>query len=317
MTGRVARVALVLTLFAGVPAAGFAQDRPAAACDDVLLDQAQCYRVAVAAEALLPVVALAAAGGSPVPGTASTLGMRLTSMPRWSLNGRLTGARADAPAVGDRTSDGATTVAPLAIALDASVGVLPGWNPLPTVGGIASLDAVATVGFVPVTAGGGLGGDGGWTWGAGVRLGILRESFTLPGVSLSGMYRQLRDVDLGDADLEVADAHIAGDYGVLSLRAAASKSVLLFHLTGGVGYDVLAGDVEMAWALPPTRAQRTGSDRRMDRLSAFGELSYTLMVVHFVVGGGWQEGPPATGDAALDGHVGDAVYATASLRMSI
>ena len=303
----------VLALIVAAPLA--AQDDPRAACADVPIDTGYCGVVALGAEALLPAMVLAAEGGSPIPGTASTLGMRLTSMPRWTLGGRLTVARATGPALVDREGE-MTRVMPLAIAADASVGLLPGWNPLPTVGGVGSVDVLLSGAVVPLLGSDRYGGSGGWGFGAGVRIGLLRESFTLPGVSVSGMYRQLRDIKLGDDELGDTDSYVRSDLSVLSLRAAASKAILLLTLTGGVGYDRMSGDVEFGYDNLLGETHVTAEDARMDRVTIFGEASYTLMVLNFVIGGGWQEGPDDLGDD--DGYKPEgAAFGSAALRLSI
>jgi hypothetical protein len=128
---------VLLALVAATPVPARAQsDGPAIACEGTILDVTTCRTVAQAAEAIVPLLVVTSAGGNPVPGTASTLGMRLTSAPRWTLGSRTTLGRGSAP---DVAGGGASsmTVMPVALGLDGSVGILPGWNPLPTVGGVA------------------------------------------------------------------------------------------------------------------------------------------------------------------------------------
>lgn len=296
-----------------------AQDETAAACASVLLDPAFCRTVALGAEALVPALVIAAEGGNPVPGTASTLGMRLTSMPRWSVAGRLTLAWALAPDLVERGGTDTRRVMPAVFAVDGTVGLIEGWNPLPTVGGVASLDLLWGVALVPLLRTDELGGTGGWSWGAGARVGLLRESFTLPGVSVSGMFRQVREMRLGDDELETTDAYIDGDVNVVSLRAAASKAVLLLNLSGGIGWDRISGDLELGYDSGAGATRVNATDVQMDRVTIFGEVSYTLMVLNFVLGAGWQQGP-ALDDGALtaDGYdAPGAAYASAVLRLSI
>ena len=317
---RLARASLLM-LAGFVPAATpvAAQDGPAAACADVALDPAFCRTVALGAEALVPAFVAAAEGGNPLPGTASTLGMRLTSMPRWSVAGRLTLGWASAPDLANRGGANTQQVIPAAFGVDGTVGVLPGWNPLPTVGGLASVDLLYGASIVPLLAADELGGLGGWSWGAGARLGLLRESFTLPGVSISGMFRQLRDMQIGDDDLENTDAYINGNVNVLSLRAAASKSILLLNLAGGVGWDRIAGDLDFGYDSGAGATHLTAEGAVMERLTVFGEVSYTLMVLNFVLGAGWQEGPELDDDAlgSDDYDAPGTAYGSAALRISI
>ena len=291
-------------------------DGAVGACTTAVADPAFCRTVAQGVEALVPAIVLAAAGGNPVPGSASTLGMRLTSMPRWTLGGRTTLAWGSAPDLVERGGTNTLNLLPLAFALDGSVGVLPGWNPLPTVGGMGSLDLLVGGSVIPLIASDGYSGIGGWSWAAGARVGLLRESFTLPGISVSGMYRQVHGLSLGDEELDRTDSYIDTDLGVLSARAAATKAILLLNLTGGVGYDIVYGDIEFGYASGP---RLTAEDARMERVTFFGGVSYTLMVLHFVLEGGWQEAPPLIeGIVEGDDYSPDSTfYATGSLRISI
>ena len=303
----------------GAPGVARAQEGPAAACASVTFDPAFCRTVALGVEALVPAFVVAAEGGNPVPGTASTLGMRLTSMPRWSVAGRITLAWASAPDLVVRGGSNTLQVTPAVVAINGTVGVLEGWSPLPTVGGVVSLDVLYGASVVPLLEMDGVGGSGGWSWAGGARLGLLRESFTLPGVSVSGMFRQVRSMRVGDDDLEDTDAYFEGDVNVVSLRAAASKSILLLNVTGGVGWDRISGDIDMAYDSGAGATQVTASGAVMERVMVFGEVSYTLMVLNFVLGGGWQEGPdPDDGALAPDDYdAPGAGFASAALRISI
>ena len=306
-------VALASLALASAPLA--AQDEIADVCDGAS-DATYCRRVALGAETLLPVMVLAAQGGNPVPGTASTLGMRLTSMPRWSMAGRLTLAQGTGPDLVERGPEHTVQVTPAAFAVDASVGVLAGWSPLPTVGGVGSLDLLLSGTVVPLLDSNEYGGSGGWSWAAGARVGVLRESFTLPGVSVSGMYRQLRDIRLGDDELGTSDSYLRTDLSVLSARAAASKAILLFTVTGGVGWDRMTGDVELGYGTLTGPVRLTAEDASMDRLTAFGELSFTLMVMNFVIGAGAQSAADVD-ESITDFDSSAAWFASAAMRLSI
>src|SRR5690606_2935207 len=83
------------------------------------------------------------------------------------------------------------------LALDGAAGVFRGFSPLPTVGGVGSLDVLAGIGLVFPPTGAGFRGGSKGTWALGARLGILRESFTFPGVSVTGMYRRFGRVQIG------------------------------------------------------------------------------------------------------------------------
>lgn len=308
-----------LALAVGCARPAVAQSDLGATCDEAVSSRSFCLLVAQAAETALPRLGVAAAAGSPVQGTASTLGMRLTSAPRWTAGVRLTTAPLGLPAVAQNGPSDAVGGAVMAVSADFGVGLLQGRSPLPTVGGVGSLDLLASVGLLPL-----LGGDGylestPWTWSAGVRVGLLRESFTLPGAAVSLSFRRLENLTLGDEELSRVESYVSGAVNLWSARAALTKTFVLLRLTGGVGYDRSSGELDLGFR--DTLGEHTvdSDDWTMERITGFGSVSYTLMVLHFTIEGGWQEGPPAVQDlpADADPGTGAAWYGSLSVRLSI
>jgi hypothetical protein len=186
------------------------------------------------------------------------------------------------------------------------------------VGGVASLDLLFSGTVGPLLSSDEYGGSGGWGFAAGARVGLLRESFTLPGLSVSGMYRVLRDVKLGDDELGTTDSYIRSDLGIISARVAASKAIFLVNLTAGAGWDRMQGDVELGYQSLVGPVRLTAEDARIDRVTFFGEVSYTLMVLNFVLSAGWQQGPDDIDDGIGTGYEAEgAPYASAVLRLSV
>ena len=105
----------------------------------------QCDALTDVAATLPARFAVAAVGGNPVAGTASTLGMRMPGSPRWSIALRSTVARASLPPVPD---GGADTPTLWSVNADAAVGLFNGVNLLPTIGGFGSIDVLASIGVV-------------------------------------------------------------------------------------------------------------------------------------------------------------------------
>ncbi|CAN5759682.1 hypothetical protein BH23GEM10_BH23GEM10_08980 [soil metagenome] len=262
-----------------------------------------CGNVADAITILQPRIGMAATGGNPVFGTASTLGMRIGSMPRISLGLRVSAAEADLPPVERQSSDDDVSFPIGSVSMDVSAGVFPGLNLLPTVGGFASLDLLASAGFMPLPSGEGFDDSAPFTWAAGARVGLLRESFTAPGVSVSAMYRRLGDATYGSPTLTDRDAHFTlDDQSVTSIRGTAGKRVLGFGLTAGAAWDRYSSDVAGsvrdsdpvagAFELPFAQDGLTQT-----RTSYFGNVSFTLLILNMAVELGWQEG----GEAVEDG----------------
>lgn len=262
-----------------------------------------CGNVADAITILQPRLGMAATGGNPVSGTASTLGMRIGSMPRMSLGLRVSAAEADLPPVERQSSNDEVSFPVGSVSLDLSAGVFSGLNLLPTVGGFASLDLLASAGFMPLPAGEGFDDSAPFSWAVGARVGLLRESFTAPGISVSAMYRRLGDATYGSPTLTDRDAYFTlEDQHVTSLRGTVGKRVLGFGLTGGAAWDRYSSDVAGsvrdsdpvagAFELPFAEDELTQT-----RMSYFGNVSFTLLILNMAVELGWQEG----GDAVEDG----------------
>lgn len=249
-------------------------------------------QVAVAAQAP---IGLAASGGNPVPGTASTLGMRLGKLPRFSVAGRVTTAHARVPDVLEIGRRGDIDFFVPSLNVDAALGLTQGFSPLPTVGGVGSLDLLGSMGFVFLPSGSGWDGGSVFSFGIGSRLGILRESFVLPGVSASLMYRRTGSTTLGDRSLDSDDAFL--DLGVSnwSLRGAVGKRILGIGLTAGAGYDWYSSDIDLGFVNPSTTGPSTlrveYDDFDQSRASFFANISYTFLILHLVGELGWQSGP--------------------------
>jgi hypothetical protein len=248
-----------------------------------------CAAMADAALITQARVGVSLAGGNPTSGTASTLGMRLGSMPRISLGGRVTTARVGTPDFDFTT---------VSFSLDAAIGVYQGMSLLPTVGGFGSIDVLGSVGVMPLPRGGDYDGAPA-SWALGARVGILRESFTAPGVSVSAMYRSIGGFSRGDPDVPAMNdryLRLSGQ-NVTSLRLVAGKRLFGMGLTGGAGHDRLRADVEARGSVPigglPDARQRFEigqSGLRQNRNSLFVNASLTMLILNVSAEAGWQQG---------------------------
>lgn len=275
--------------------------RPAAAQEQELAQQcdvpgapeearAFCRAVVQGVEIAQPRLGLAFAGGNPVPGTASTLGIRLGTLPRVSLGGRITGVWVELPPILDQDdADEIEFVAP-SLDVDASIGVFSGVSIAPTLGGVGSVDLLASVGLIPLPGDEGFVDDAPLSWAVGARLGLLRESFTAPGISVSAMYRRMEDVAFGDPDLVEDDAFFETDLTMWSLRGAVSKRLFVFGLAAGAGYDHFSSDVAIAARTGTTTVSVAAEDFENSNVSAFVNASWTLLILNVVGEVGWQAG---------------------------
>jgi hypothetical protein len=277
-----------------------------------------CFRVAEAVEVLQPRVGISFSGGNPVPGTASTLGMRLGTMPRISIGARFSAAAVEIGGIERLTDAGEQSFAIPSFNVDGSVGLFSGVSLGPTIGGFGSIDLLASFGHVPLPEGEGFAGSVN-SWAAGARVGFLRESFTAPGLSLSGMYRSVGGVEYGDPELEGEQSHFEiEDLGIWSARAAVSKRLLGFGLTGGVGYDWYSGGASLRIADGSGNAFELSDDAiESSRMTLFGNASLTLLILHLVGEIGWQNGGDANAAPQLDRIEKAGFYGGLSLRLSL
>lgn len=237
-------------------------------------------------------VGLAMTQGSPVPGSASTLGRRMASSPRLAFSVRPGIARAPFADPGTGAGSPAErTFWSRGVQGGVTVGLLDGWSLLPTVGGFLSLDLLGSVGLVGLPSGGGFSGSIGEI-GYGARVGIFRESFTLPGVSASLARRHASEVEWGAASGD--GAHATFRPVVTSLRATAAKDLLALGVLGGWGWDRYGGasslDVRRTLVGVQQTCAASSDDFHTDRQLVFGGLSYALLVLQLSAEGGWAKG---------------------------
>jgi hypothetical protein len=295
-------------------------------CDYGLPQQAldACEVVAQAVDAVQPQIGILMAGGNPTLGTASTGGVRLGLIPRVSLTGRVNVVSLRLPDIRSLDSgDGnQLRVTAPAVGANLSVGLTQGFSVAPMIGGFGAIDLLGSVSVLPLALVGDEFGDNAFSWGAGARVGLIRESFVMPGVSVSVMYRNLGDAGFGkvcegtegpspsaptDPDRSACTGEGEGEgevgeigeaeFGLsnISTRAAISKRLLGLGLTAGVGYDKFDTDADFAFStegVPGTReiyrVRDVGVDN--DRWSAFLNASFTVLVASLVAEAGWMEG---------------------------
>jgi hypothetical protein len=241
---------------------------------------------------LQPHVGIGLAGGNPIPGASSTLGMRIGRVPRITLSARVSGVDAKV-----RDKNLVTS-----INLDAGVGIFSGLALFPTIGGFGSIDAVASAGKLYLPAE--LSSKDPASWALGLRLGLLRESFTAPGISITGMYRRIGDVQFSGSVATAppggSESYALTDNSVLSVRGVIGKRLFVVGASAGVGYDSYKGDVVIEHSvagMPLATFSENG--HQSDRTTVFANLSWTLLVLNFVAEGGWQEGGDRFNEAIL------------------
>lgn len=278
---------LALAAFLAGAAPASAQEALASACTDAGGDPLRCVEAAVAARAVQGHVALLSGLGSEVPGSAGTLGRRLGTTPRVAVSARAAFAHVDVPDLGDR-GDGAareaTFVVP-AVHGSLSVGLFEGFSPLPTVGGVLAVDLLGSGGAVFLPSGEGFDGTTS-AFSFGARLGLLRESFTLPGVAVSVTRRMAGQVSLGQVDAGDR-ASVTLDPSLTSVRATVGKDLLSVGVLAGVGWDFHGGEAQVELGSGPTAAVE---DFDADRMLLFGGAALDFLVLQLSGEVGWAQG---------------------------
>ena len=263
-----------------------------------------CGQVVNALTNVQPTIGIGFTGGNHVLGTASTLGRRLGLFPRISVTARANAALADVPNLldgFDATLDENGDLPPMETSMvplgslqgDVALGLFNGF-PL----GIGAIDVLGSVSLIPAIEETGL-AEHIINWGAGARVGILKQGLVMPGLSVSGMYRKMGEVSFGS----VADGdpgEFATDLSTLSLRAAISKGILAFDFAAGAGYDIYTSDVAFDFELecPATECGTPTTVRPSEPITGelqtaawnvFGNAGLSLLVLNLVGEVGYQK----------------------------
>ena len=250
-----------------------------------------CRELALAAMAVQQGVGLAGGLGSDIPGTPSTVGRRLGRVPRISFSLSALGVRTGMPRVAGQSAEELReqqSFSLLGLRAGAAAGVLDGFRLMPNLGGVLSLDLVASYSYVGLPPDAGFQGSS-HGFGAGARIGLVRESFVLPGVSLSATRRWHGDVRVGS--IENGDpAEVATELTVSSLRATAGKNWFVVGVLAGAGWDRYEGDARIA--LDPGSSSPASADRRVrsDRMLYFGAAWFSFLISQLSVEVGIAEG---------------------------
>jgi hypothetical protein len=337
---------LAMVAMGSMVTSAHAQDSElAATCDlpevELLGARERCIAVAQGVESAQPQLGILIASGNPVIGTASTGGMRLGLIPRVSASVKLNAVFFEIPDIlaeeagaGIQALNDAVGIPAPALSGDVSIGLFSGLSIAPTIGGIGSVALLGSATWLPFSAFDveGFGEDSqDLAYGVGARIGLLNESFTVPGVSLSIMYRNLDEVAFGNVceagiapvlftdprtgqDREIQVCPGGGDAGEFSFdltdwsgRLAVSKRFLGLGATAGVGYDQFESEIGFGFRSPESVRLADNTtvtpvfrvedlSLESDRWSVFGDLSYTFLLATVALEGGWMQGGEALPD---------------------
>ncbi|GEM_PF-1225504 len=255
-----------------------------------------CAEAALAGASLLEGIGLLAASGGALPVSPSTVGHRIDGVPRVVVDAGVNVARVrhvDLAAPPGSLAE--THSALLAGRLTATVGIFEGFRPVATVGGVGAVDGVATLRVVRLPDGPGEHSRSSFVWGAGARIGLVRESFSLPGITLTAMHHRVGTIRSGE--MPDGGPQILLNPRITSARLEVGKDLLALGFTGGAGVDRVGGRARIrAEAGRPTpggtpetgEASRDGLTRT--RPSFFAGLNYTWLVTQVAGEVTWSPG---------------------------
>lgn len=294
---------VVVALATASPGAGQDRDRLRDRCTGGGAPAGHCLDAALAVEAVTGGVGLALSGGNEFPGSASTLGRRFGTTPRVAASARFGLVDVGVPDIGSGAAsagDASSWVPSLQASL--AVGLFDGFRPRPTVGGVLAVDVMATAGVAILPSGGGYDGAVG-AFGYGVRVGVIRESFTLPGVTLSLLRRHGGSVEWKGVDGATEGAVALEGVTTTSVRATVGREFLALGLQAGLGWDRAASDGSFVPAGGSAPASPVSFDGfSADRVLFFGGVTATWLVTQFHGELGYASGYDARPDAGPDAY---------------
>ena len=281
-------------------------------------DPDDCVDGAVAARALAGQVGLLSGWGSEIAGSSSTLGRKIGNTPRLSFSVRAGGMSVGLPDLFDEGTGPAPEVSFLVPALQAGIamGILDGFSPMPTVGGVLSLDVFGSLAVVMPPSSQGFRGS--TTAGSvGARVGLVRESFTLPGVTFSASRRFVGGVGLGDTALGDRTS-VDVEPSVTSLRLTVGKDLFGVGVLVGWGRDSGDADATLAVADAGGSVSRASGSVDATRNLYFGGLAMNFLLLQLSLEGGWAGGygdVASAGASAFD-PTGGSPFGSLSVRFT-
>lgn len=208
--------------------------------------RAACEDAALVLQAAHGGLGLLASGGGALPASASTASWRPASRIRLVLDGGVTVSRIPWPepdrSLGEGLGERRTFQG---IRLAASVGFFGGFSPRPGVDGVLAVDGVGSFRYLQLRRRDGFGGYP-RGWGGGVGIGLLRESASLPGATLTVLRHRLDRIRFNgrvqreDGEEQSLTVDLAPR--VTSVRAEVGKELPLVRLTVGGVWDRYGGE---------------------------------------------------------------------------
>ncbi len=244
---------------------------------------------------MAPQLGTVIAGGNATLGQGGTLG----GFPHFAISLRANAIQGSLPDVESNTpSTGGTAVAstytveeqPLGLpSVDAAIGLFAG-IPVPFVTKIGGVDLLVSAAYVPEYSNDDISitvPDGSLKVGYGVRVGLLEESFLVPGVAVTYFKRDLPTANIlgvsGDDSISVNNLALE----TTAWRVTASKSLFIFGLAVGAGQDKYTSGADLAVSVQDGAGPRVSGEpfafaQEVTRTNYFADLSFNILLAKFV-----------------------------------
>jgi hypothetical protein len=260
--------------------------------DNTEVAQDACQKAIDLFKYLAPQLGAVLAGGNPTQGVSGTLG----GLGHFSLGARANILYASLPQVdrvvpNTRGAQASTygideQIIGFATA-DVALGLLKGVSG----SGFGSVDVLVSASYLPSYSNANVDiavPSGSVKFGLGAKVGLLSESATRPGISVSYLDRGLPTVSItgksGDDRLVLADLSVRSR----SWRAVAGKSFLIFGVGGGFGQDRYDSNANISVTVAPRQATQGGTGgpialgQQMTRNNLFGTAWLNLKLLRIV-----------------------------------
>ena len=291
------KILLALFIAAPLPAQGIDSqclpgNLPMASSEDPIVAQDACQKAIDLFRYLAPQLGTIVAGGNPTQGIVGTLG----GPGHFSFGIRANGLSGSIPDI-DRVVPGTQgarvdryeideQLVGFATA-DLGVGLFKGMAN----SGFGALDALISASYLPEYSNPSVEvsePSGGFKFGFGAKLGLLRETGVRPGIAVSYLVRQLPTVAItgksGDDRLSLKDVSIKAK----SWRATAGKSFSFAGFGGGFGRDTYDSDADITVTVAPREATQGGTGgpirltQDLTRTNIFGTVWLNAKVMRIV-----------------------------------
>ena len=247
-----------------------------------------CVDATLAARGLITDTGFLLSLGSAAPGSWGPL---RRNTPRFDVSFRVAGLRAHIPVVTHEPAVGQARGGFVLKTIQGNLvaGLFEGFQVKPTVGGLLSLDLLAQGHFLFFPKEVGLDSRMG-AFSLGVRLGLVRETFTLPGIAVSVSRRFMSPMTLDWESVHYSTGLVINP-SISSLRLTIGKSISSLGLMAGAGLDSHNSEVTLIVLPQDTDPTEVNAPLIIRRPVLFSGVSLSLLILQLSTEIGWAFGP--------------------------